>query len=126
MHRAVAELLMNGTLVSDNCGMVLDINATYVRLEEYYAKAVNYTLMITIVSFLQVLLLIRQMESTSTQASAAKVSLLSIGIQAIMDAYLCLLHLTAGIVVEALFNAFATAAFFEFVIFAIFEMVRKS
>lgn len=39
-----------------------------------------------------------------------------------MDAYLCLLHLTAGIVVESLFNAFATAAFFKFVIFSIFEM----
>ena len=30
--------------------------------------------------------------------------------------------LDAGIVIEPLFNAFATAAFFEFVIFAIFEM----
>jgi hypothetical protein len=30
---------------------------------------------------------------------AAKVSLLMIGQQAIMDAYLCLLHLTAGILV---------------------------
>ena len=28
----------------------------------------------------------------------------------------------AGIVVEALFNAFATAAFFKFMIFSIFEM----
>lgn len=53
---------------------------------------------------------------------AAKVSLLMVGQQAIMDAYLCLLHLTAGIVVESLFNAFATAAFFKFVIFSIFEM----
>eukprot|EP00191_Tetraselmis_sp_GSL018_P024194 CAMPEP_0177623596 /NCGR_PEP_ID=MMETSP0419_2-20121207/28988_1 /TAXON_ID=582737 /ORGANISM="Tetraselmis sp., Strain GSL018" /LENGTH=598 /DNA_ID=CAMNT_0019124161 /DNA_START=566 /DNA_END=2360 /DNA_ORIENTATION=+ len=117
-----SELVMNGTLVSENCGMVISVNAAYVRLEEYYTKAVNYTLMITVISFAQVLLLIRQMEVTNTQASASKVSLLSIGIQAIMDSYLCLLHLTAGIVVEALFNAFATAAFFEFVIFAIFEM----
>jgi len=127
-----------------------------------------------------VLLLIRQMEATATTATAARVSLLCIGQQAIMDAYLCLLHLTtgvchlhragsnhsgppsvqpglawpghvaatcssrpdfprlclyvsvilvlnvlnsnAGIMVEPLFNAFATAAFFEFVIFAIFEM----
>ncbi|CAI5520778.1 unnamed protein product [Closterium sp. Naga37s-1] len=55
---------------------------------------------------------------------AAKVSMLMVGQQAIMDAYLCLLHLTAGIVVgaESLFNAFATAAFFKFVIFSIFEM----
>ena len=49
-----SEMMMNGTLGSDNCGMVLSINVTYVRLEEYYAKAVNYTLMITIISFVQV------------------------------------------------------------------------
>ena len=33
---------------------------------------------------------------------AAKVSILMIGQQAIMDAYLCLLHLTAGILVGRL------------------------
>ncbi|KAK9832712.1 hypothetical protein WJX81_003010 [Elliptochloris bilobata] len=88
----------------------------------YFAKAVNYTLMITALSFVQVVLLIRQMEATATQAAVAKVSLLTVGQQAIMDAYLCLLHLTTGITVEPLFNAFATAAFFEFVTFAIFEM----
>ena len=41
-------------------------------------------------------LLIRQMEATGTQAAVAKVSLLTVGQQAIMDAYLCLLHLTTG------------------------------
>ncbi|OEL30330.1 hypothetical protein BAE44_0008654 [Dichanthelium oligosanthes] len=75
-----------------------------------------------LISFLQVLLLIRQMEHSNTQSGAAKVSILMIGQQAIMDAYLCLLHLTAGILVESLFNAFATAAFFKFVVFSIFEM----
>ena len=45
----------------------------------------------------QVLMLIRQMEATSTQALAASVSLLCIGHQAILDAYLCLLHLTTGV-----------------------------
>ncbi len=39
-----------------------------------------------------------------------------------MDAYLCLLHLTAALVLEPLFNAFALAAFFQFVVFAVFEM----
>lgn len=35
---------------------------------------------------------------------------------------LLFLRLSAGFVVEPLFNAFATASFFEFVNFAIFEM----
>lgn len=105
-----------------DCFSPMLLNATSVNIEVYYNKAVNYTLMVTFISFLQVLLLIRQMEHSNTQSGAAKVSILMIGQQAIMDAYLCLLHLTAGILVESLFNAFATAAFFKFVVFSIFEM----
>ena len=45
---------------------------------------------------MQVLLLLRQMECTGTQATASKVSLLMLGQQAVIDAYLCLLHLTTG------------------------------
>lgn len=87
------------------------------------------------ISFLQVLLLIRQMEHSNTQSvrvlsfilneynniiwiimnawlnkpclqGAAKVSILMIGQQAIIDAYLCLLHLTAGILVGKLARLF--------------------
>ncbi|GAB4859574.1 Transmembrane E3 ubiquitin-protein ligase fly2 [Ancistrocladus abbreviatus] len=85
-----------------NCFAPLLLNATSVNIEVYYNKAVNYTLMVTFVSFLQVLLLIRQMEHSNTQSGAAKVSILMIGQQAIMDAYLCLLHLTAGILVDGI------------------------
>lgn len=118
------EGLMESPSVDDDgdCFAPLLLNATSVNIEVYYNKAVNYTLMVTFVSFLQVLLLIRQMEHSNTQSGAAKVSIIMIGQQAIMDAYLCLLHLTAGILVESLFNAFATAAFFKFVVFSIFEM----
>ncbi|XP_062190740.1 transmembrane E3 ubiquitin-protein ligase FLY2-like isoform X2 [Phragmites australis] len=118
------EGLMESPPVDDDgeCFSPILLNATSLNVEVYYNKAVNYTLMVTFISFLQVLLLIRQMEHSNTQSGAAKVSILMIGQQAIMDAYLCLLHLTAGILVESLFNAFATAAFFKFVIFSIFEM----
>lgn len=118
------EGLMESPSVDDDgdCFSPMALNATSVNVEVYYNKAVNYTLMVTFVSFLQVLLLIRQMEHSNTQSGAAKVSILMVGQQAIMDAYLCLLHLTAGILVESLFNAFATAAFFKFVVFSIFEM----
>jgi hypothetical protein len=118
------EGLMESPSADDDgdCFSPMLINATSVNIEVYYNKAVNYTLMVTFISFLEVLLLIRQMEHSNTQSGAAKVSILMIGQQAIMDAYLCLLHLTAGILVESLFNAFATAAFFKFVVFSIFEM----
>ncbi|KAL8188619.1 hypothetical protein R6Q57_029907 [Mikania cordata] len=123
-NRYYMEGLMESPSADDDgdCMSPMMMNATSVNIEVYYNKAVNYTLMVTFISFLQVLLLIRQMEHSNTQSGAAKVSILMIGQQAIMDAYLCLLHLTAGILVESLFNAFATAAFFKFVVFSIFEM----
>ncbi|KAL3645457.1 Transmembrane E3 ubiquitin-protein ligase fly1 [Castilleja foliolosa] len=120
------EGLMESPSVDDDvdCFSPMFLNATSVNTDIYYSKAINYTLMITFVSFTMYcfLMLIRQMEHSNTQSGTAKVSLLMIGHQAIMDAYICLLHLTAGILVESLFNAFATAAFFKFVVFSIFEM----
>eukprot|EP00252_Welwitschia_mirabilis_P010130 TRINITY_DN23267_c0_g1_i3.p1 TRINITY_DN23267_c0_g1~~TRINITY_DN23267_c0_g1_i3.p1 ORF type:complete len:432 (+),score=75.22 TRINITY_DN23267_c0_g1_i3:174-1298(+) len=96
------EGIVESPLTEDDgeCFPSIILNATSVNVEVYYNKAVNYTLMVTFVSFVQVLLLIRQMEHSNTQSGAAKVSLLMIGQQAIMDAYLCLLHLTAGILVD--------------------------
>ena len=49
-----ADAALNGTLASANCGLRLSLGATTFRQEVYYAKAVNYTLLITTLSFLQV------------------------------------------------------------------------
>mmetsp|Transcript_37024 Transcript_37024/g.116477 ORF Transcript_37024/g.116477 Transcript_37024/m.116477 type:complete len:266 (+) Transcript_37024:67-864(+) len=102
--------------------MTMSLTAATVHLEVYYNKAITYSLMATAVSFVQILLVIKQMEATATQAASARVSLITIGGQAIMDSYLCLAHLTAGVVMEAVFSSLATAAFFKFVMFSIFEM----
>ena len=48
------DVYMNGTLSSPECGIVLGLNGTTTHIEEHYAKAINYTLMVTAVSFLQV------------------------------------------------------------------------
>ncbi|KAL7086911.1 hypothetical protein ACP275_13G032200 [Erythranthe tilingii] len=118
------EGLMESPSVDEDvdCFSPVLLNATSINTDIYYNKAINYTLMVTFISFLEVLMLIRQMEYSNTQSGTAKVSLLMVGHQAIIDTYICLLHLTAGILVESLFNAFATAAFFKFVVFSIFEM----
>jgi hypothetical protein len=39
-----------------------------------------------------------------------------------MDSYICLIHLIAGIIWEALFNSFATIAFTKLMLFSILEM----
>lgn len=111
-----------GSLSSANCGVAVSLNGSAAHAEAYLAKATNYTLVATALSFVQILLLLRQMEGSASQAMAARVSLWTVGHQAVMDAYLCLLHLTVGIFVSALFNSFCTAAFFSFVLFAIFGL----
>ena len=47
------DVYINGTLSSPECGIVLGLNGTTTHVEEHYAKAINYTLMVTAVSFLQ-------------------------------------------------------------------------
>lgn len=42
--------------------------------------------------------------------------------QSTMDGYLCLIHLTTGVVVQSVFIPFATTAFFTFVLVSIFGM----
>lgn len=154
----------------------------------------NYTLLVTAVGFLQVLLLVRQMEACSTPTLASRVSLLMLAhqvrvgvgaparapegpaagaargagcvcalglrllhavrrlpagaphgapmlcppiarltllspwlgcppsihatfraiMQAVLDAYLCLVHLTLGILIESLFHSFGSVAFMQF------------
>eukprot|EP00005_Dracoamoeba_jomungandri_P000752 CAMPEP_0174256468 /NCGR_PEP_ID=MMETSP0439-20130205/5695_1 /TAXON_ID=0 /ORGANISM="Stereomyxa ramosa, Strain Chinc5" /LENGTH=326 /DNA_ID=CAMNT_0015339087 /DNA_START=156 /DNA_END=1133 /DNA_ORIENTATION=+ len=111
-----------GIMQSPNCKLALTIDSSSIQFATYYRKATNYVIMVTLMSCIQIYVLIKQMESTSTQASAAKVSLLTIGAQAVMDSYLSLIHLTAGIVVESVFNPYATASFVKFVLFSFFEM----
>jgi len=113
---------MVGVLESAACGTKLEVVLSTLDTETLFSKAINYTLLVTAVSFLQVLCLLPQMESTATQAAAARVSLLVVGMQSVADSYLCLGHLTMGIAVNTLFNAFATAAFFKFIIFSVFQM----
>lgn len=113
---------MKGVFTSDPCNTEVTMVLSTLDTEALFGKAINYTLLVTVVAFAQVIVLIRQMEMTSTQAGARRVSLMTVGLQAVADSYLCLGHLTMGIAFETLFNAFATAAFFKFICFSIFLM----
>lgn len=111
-------LHLDGFVESDNCGWRVSLNATSMNMDHTVAKVTNYCFMMTTVAILQLVCLVHQVQ----QAPNPGVSLLSLGLQAMIDAYLCLLHLTAGIVAESMFTALATAAFCEFVVFSMFEM----
>lgn len=76
-------------------------------------KAENFSLMVTVATMVLIALVHQQLELSSTQAGLAGVSLMCIGQQAVLDSYMCLVHLTTGLVVDDLFGAFAGTAFVE-------------
>ncbi|KAG0095149.1 hypothetical protein BGZ93_006282, partial [Podila epicladia] len=116
---------LNSTLFmySPNCRLAIGVkDSEGMKREKFYAKAVNYAGMSGTIAFIQVFLLVRQMEYTPTPSSVSKVSYWTIAIQVFMDSYLCMLHLTTGILVDFLFIPFVAASFFSFVLVAMFGM----
>ncbi|KAI3891772.1 hypothetical protein MKX03_020910 [Papaver bracteatum] len=96
------------------------VNATSVNVEVTHNKVLSYILMVNFMSFLQVNLFIRQMEHSKTQPGAARNSIFMIGQLAIVDAYLCPLHLRAGTLMESLSSALAMASLSKIVVFYTF------
>lgn len=115
---------IHGVLYSPNCLVAMNITSEAMRLDwgKAYRKAVNYSIVVTMVCVLQIALLFRQLYYSRTQAAASRVSLLTIGQQAILDALLCIAHLLLCAMLQPLFAAFASIAFFKLVIFSIFEI----
>lgn len=65
-------LILNGSLSSRNCGIELQINATTTHIEVYEAKAVNYTFMVTALTFVQVRFTALKPTGSSTLWRAAR------------------------------------------------------
>ncbi|KAI9919123.1 hypothetical protein PsorP6_012015 [Peronosclerospora sorghi] len=124
LAKSMRHMKLEGTLASVNCGLYLKLRTTFQEenLTVFFTKASRYAVIMTFISMLEIYFLLRQLQISSTQATAAKVSLLTIGQQAIVDSYLCLGHLTVGIVAQNVFAAFASVAFVKLIIFSVFEM----
>ncbi|CAO3640235.1 unnamed protein product [Mucor hiemalis] len=116
-------LLLSSEMFSPNCNLLLSSHKQNgIKIERYYRKAVTYAGIASVIAVIQIFALIHQMEYTPTPSSVSNVSYWTIAMQAVMDGYLCLLHLTTGVVIDNVFIPFATAAFFTFVLVSIFGM----
>ncbi|CAO3616408.1 unnamed protein product [Cunninghamella echinulata] len=114
---------ISSTIYSPDCALQISIkDAEGLKIEEYFVKATNYATMATVIAISQIFLLIHQMEFTPTPSSVSNVSYWTIAMQSMMDGYICLLHLTTGVVMESVFLPFASAAFFSFISVSIFGM----
>ncbi|KAI9477893.1 MAG: hypothetical protein EXX96DRAFT_229516 [Benjaminiella poitrasii] len=116
-------LLLSSEMYSPNCQLLLaTTHSNGIKIENYYNKAMTYASAASLIAVIQIFTLIHQMEYTPTPSSVSNVSYWTVAMQAIMDGYLCLLHLTTGVVIENVFIPFASAAFFTFVLVSIFGM----
>ena len=117
-------MTMIGAVESSDCDFHSFVNVTAMRTnwEHTTAKAINYSFYMMIVSLIQIVILLRQLLHTQSQSVASNVSLLCIGWQALLDAILCISHIFLCLVMQPLFTAFASVAFFKLLIFCVIEM----
>jgi hypothetical protein len=117
-------MTFNGTILSPNCNFKASVNGTAVRTdwETTTGKATNYSFYMMTICLTQIVLLLRQLLHTQTQSASARVSLLCIGWQTVIDALLCIVHIWLSLAMQPLFSAFASVAFFKLLIFCVIEM----
>ncbi|WWD20527.1 hypothetical protein CI109_105003 [Kwoniella shandongensis] len=89
---------LGAVVVADGCGVVLGLEGGKgLGIDDFWRKSVNYAAFATVSQLLVLLLLVRQMESTRTPSSLAKVSLWSIVIMSISDSWIFSAHVVVGI-----------------------------
>ncbi|KAJ3279794.1 hypothetical protein HK104_001154 [Borealophlyctis nickersoniae] len=116
-------LLSTTYIYSPECGIFLEADGMKgLKLERYHEKTRSYAMYACLIAAAQLYLTLEQMEYTATHSALSKVSVVTIGTQSVLDAYLFLVHLTTGIVIQQLFLPFVTVSFFLFALFSIFEM----
>jgi hypothetical protein len=117
-------MITTGSIYSPNCNFKATLNATAIRTdwEHTTGKAINYSFYMMLTCLTQIVVLLRQLLHTQSQSTATRVSLLCIGWQTVLDALLCLCHIYLSLVMQPLFTAFASVAFFKLLIFCVIEM----
>lgn len=117
-------MTMSGDIESKNCDFHSFVNVTAMRTnwEHTTAKAINYSFYMMLTCLTQIVILLRQLLHTQSQSVATNVSLLCIGWQTVLDAILCISHIFLCLVMQPLFTAFASVAFFKLLIFCVIEM----
>ncbi len=120
----VMAMNMLGHIKSPNCDFVAHLNVTAIRpdWEHTTGKAINYSFFMMITCLTQIVVLLRQLLHTQAQSVATRVSLLCVGWQTVLDAMICIEHMLLCLLLQPLFTAFASVAFFKLLIFCVIEM----
>lgn len=112
-----------GTASGAQCpGLALVLTADEPDPDAFVRRAFFYAILFVGAALLQIYALVDQMAYTATDAAAARVSVVMVGMLAIMDCHASLVLLSSGASTPDVFRAFAIVAFFKFALFGVFEM----
>lgn len=112
----------SGEVSSPECGVSLHLTATEIGVKKIGRKVVHYSIWANLLVIIQIRCFLTQLRHTEDGPSVGKVSIVGVGIQALMDAYDSFLHLCLGLSAQYMFNTFAVVSLFKFMLFSLFEM----
>lgn len=111
-----------GEVISPECGVSLRLTASEIDVRKIGRKVVHYSIWANLLAIIQIRCFLTQLRHTDEGPSVGKVSIVGVGMQALMDAYDSFLHLCLGLSAQYMFNTFAVVSLFKFMLFSLFEM----
>ena len=120
--RRRSDVRLLGQLSSPSCRTAVQLNATRLNTAALLLKAKNVASLTATTGIALISLTARQMELSSGGSSVTQVSLACILHQGVLDSAFTLVHLTGGLMVDALFASFTSCALVYFILFSFFEM----
>lgn len=110
-----------GDVAAIDCGFSVSFVAKRVDILYMTQKVVHYSIWVNLLTILQIKCFLMQMRHTEDGPSAAKVSIVCIACQALMDAFDSFLHLCLGLSSQYMFNTIAVVSLFKFILFLLLE-----
>lgn len=112
----------NGEITSVDCGFSVHLDLEAIDVQHIGQKVVHYAVWVNMLTIIQIQCFLSQMRHTDEGPSAARLSIVGIACQALMDAYDSFLHLSLSASTQYMFNTFAVISLFKFVLFALLEV----
>eukprot|EP00928_Gymnodinium_smaydae_P027709 TRINITY_DN21333_c0_g1_i1.p1 TRINITY_DN21333_c0_g1~~TRINITY_DN21333_c0_g1_i1.p1 ORF type:complete len:530 (-),score=52.31 TRINITY_DN21333_c0_g1_i1:79-1668(-) len=113
--------VLGGAVTSVHCDFSLRFQAMEVDVVALSHKVLRYSVIVNILTLLQIRFYLVQMRATEDGAAVGKVSIICIMTQVLMDAYDSFLHLCLGFSSWYIFNTIAIVSLFKFVLFSVVE-----
>jgi len=111
-----------GHAASVDCGFSLNFALHNIDVQHIGGKVLHYAIWVSILTMVQMWCFISQMRYTDEGPSAARLSIIGITVQALMDAYDSFLHLSLTASSQYMFNTFAMISLTKFILFSLLEV----